>query len=208
MIDWLASDVVAPLIVGIVTSGAFLFLLSRIRPRIGVSQWLCRKPDHNTKSGVSFRYVVKIRNRTRSPVVDFHLRLTMIVRSEIDNQLLFSRVKLPWFQDAGGERDLMVLGAYDRKDPETRFLYRFIFTFDQTLEDCFAKHPGAFLRLQIVARHAFSGFSSVIEHTYRQHDITSREFKLGDTLDVTDAQLTPTTNSENNETIHEKDGFG
>lgn len=162
-----ASSVLASII--------FVLFFSRIRPRIDISEKICRS---KADEGDGEDFEIKIINRSRVPCVNLRAELQLV------KQIIVPSGYVQIWEDVELVRpNPMQIEKYDRKDQYG--LYAFYFRARQNLEELWADDTTSFLRLRVFATHSLSGFSKVFVRNYFKKSVLARgEFVSGDSFEI------------------------
>ncbi len=170
------DKVVLATLVGLITSGIFLFVLARFRPMIDISPVIARGADTNDGRTI---YRIKVINHTRCPIVDIKAQLHIFKNHQTATGEIWKSKAI-----ALRRSDPMVIDKYDRADVDANYAYRFV-TYDD-LESIWNDDNVQFLRFRIYAKHSISGFGGFSYHDYRlkRNSIKPGEFSKGDTFEI------------------------
>ncbi|ADN78317.1 hypothetical protein [Geobacter sulfurreducens] len=176
---WLITildKVVLATLVGLITSGIFLYILSRFRPTIDISPEIACGAD--TTDGRAI-YRIKVINRTKAPIVDIKAQLHIFKNHQTATGEIWKSKPI-----ALRRSDPIVIDKYDRSDRDANYAYRFV-TYDD-LEAIWHNDNVQFIRFRIYARHSISGFGVFAYKDYRlkRHSIKAGEFSKGDTFEI------------------------
>jgi len=177
--SWLVfvlDKIILSIFAGLITSGIFLLILSRYRPKIDISPKVAR--GSSTKTGEVI-YRIKVINRTSAPITDIRAQLHIYKNYQTAKGEIWKthaiELKRP---------DPISIDKYDPKDKNTNYAYRFL-TYSN-LEKIWNDDASQFLRFRIFARHSVSGFGGFFFKDYRlkRNSIIDGEFSKGDTFEI------------------------
>jgi len=173
---WIMDKAVLAILIGVVSNGMFLYIMSRFKPKIEISSTIAHGAD--TVSGKSI-YRIKVINRTKSPIVDIRAQLHIFKMHQTATGEIY-KSKAVGLQRA----DPIVFDKYDKCDKDANYAYRFV-TYDN-LETLWGNDNVQFLRFRIYARHSVSGFGTFASKDYRlkRNSIKEGEFSKGDTFEI------------------------
>lgn len=179
MPDWLIfilDKIILAVLVGLITSGIFLVILSRFKPKIDISSKIAR--GVSTKTG-EIVYRIKVINRTSASITDIRAQLQILNNYQTATGEI-------WKSDAIELRrsDPISIDKYDKKDEEANYAYRFLTYAD--LNKRWNDDKSQFLRFRIFARHSISGFGGFFFNDYRlkRKSIIEGDFSKGDTFKI------------------------
>ena len=171
---WLLDKVFLAALVGVVGSGIFFLLLSRLKPKVQISD--CIAKGKNTRGEDTYR--IKVINRSSRSIADIRAEL-QVIRGSIEGQCVQRTEKIDLRR-----QDPMIIGAFSRDPENTDYAFRFITykSLDQLLED---SSVTAF-RFRIFCRDLMSGFGTLHSKTYLRDEkiIVPGDFRRGDTFEV------------------------
>ena len=173
---FLIDKVVLAVLIGVVSSAIFFFVLSRLTPKLEISPQIAK--GRSTLDGATI-YRIKVINRTKKPVTDIRAQLHRITSYQTKGGAIFKSKPLKLQRSAP-----LVIDKYDKKDPDAGYAYRFL-TFedlDSIWEDDTVQH----LMFRIVCKHSLSGFGGVFKMPYRvkKATIKSGDFAKGDSFEI------------------------
>jgi hypothetical protein len=156
---------VLSLVVGLIGSYVFLWVIYLRRPRVLVSDHILRGYD---EVGGELKYRIKVINRTRAPLIDIHAQLHRVYRFS-ESRIQSKRVDLRQNQP-------LVIAAWKKGDPTAPWAYRF------TADTLDIDEMNSEIRFRMICRHARSGASTLIEKTYPISRVIDGTFDDGDSL--------------------------
>lgn len=179
MPDWLIfifDKIILAIIIGLITSGTFLIILARFKPKIDISPKIAR--GLSTKTGETV-YRIKVINRTRAPITEIRAQLHIFKNYQTATGEI-------WKSDAIELKrsDPIIIDKYDRKDENANYAYRFL-TYED-LDEKWSDDSSQFLRFRIFARHSVSGFGRFFLKDYRLkiNTILDGDFSKGYTFEI------------------------
>jgi hypothetical protein len=147
----------------------FLYLL---RPSIDISPFIAEQGAGNDKT-----FGFKIINRTPYPIVDISAELVLVTPKNVPGGTVHAGREIPLLRSRFFELD-----KFDAKDKDANYALRIgcgedirrLWQSDEQL-----------LRLSIIAKHSFSGFSKVVSKNFHtKGDIKSGKHRAGNSLEV------------------------
>lgn len=172
-------DNLAAIILGVlsslVASIIFLLFLTRLRPKIEISDQISKSVSSSGKT----IYRIKIINRTRVPIINVKAQLHRMIPNTVPGGIIYISKEIT-FQ----RHEIMELSKFDKKDKTASYAYRFR-SYD-VLEDLWQDDTQAYLRFRIYATHSVSGFSRVFRKDYftKRNTIITGEFDFGASMKV------------------------
>jgi hypothetical protein len=170
------DKIVLATFVGTISSGIFLYILSRFRPNIEIAPVIAKGCDTNNEKTL---YRIKVINRTKSPIVDVKAQLHILKNHQTATGSIYksSPIKLK-------RSHQMVIDGYDKSDSDANYAYRFVTYSD--LEINWVDDNVQFLRFRIFARHSISGFGKLVYKDFRlkRNSIKGGEFSKGDSFEI------------------------
>ena len=175
MNDFLDKVVLAAL-VGIMSNGMFLILLSKLRPRLEISPWIAR--GKSTIDGrVIFR--IKVINRSKYPVTNIRAQIHLMKPYQSSGGEVWKSKAIKLVRD-----NPMVLDRYAKKDPDVNYAFRFV-TYEN-IDELWLDDTVQFIRFRTTCQHGLSGFGGYFSRDYRlkRRTIKDGDFSKGDTFDI------------------------
>lgn len=143
-------------------SSAFLLVLFKLRPKIEISEEIA---DQSNQNGPCFAF--KLINKSRYQIFDISMEAMLITPVQVPGGAVYNPTELPLRRSHFHE-----LGGFNKKDTTAHYALRVATLVD--LREVW-KSDSQFLRVNVVSRHALSGFSGV--HTMVFH--TKGQIKIG-----------------------------
>lgn len=173
---FILDKIVLAVFVGLITSGIFLIILSRFKPKIDISPKIAR--GISTKTG-EVVYRIKVINRTRSPLTDIKAQLHIYKNYQTATGEIWKSDPIELKR-----ADPISINKYNRKDEDSDYAYRFL-TY-VILDEKWSDDSSQFLRFRIFARHSLSGFGGFFFKDYRlkRNSIMEGDFSKGDTFEI------------------------
>ncbi|HZG53101.1 MAG TPA: hypothetical protein VEZ40_13275 [Pyrinomonadaceae bacterium] len=170
------DKVVLAVLVGIVSNGMFLILLSRLRPRLIISPYIAR--GKSTLDGrLIFR--IKVINRSKYPVTNIRAQLHLMkpyqsIGGEVSKSKSIRLVRA----------DPIVLDKFSKKDIDVNYAYRFV-TYED-IDKLWGDDTIQFIRFRITCQHGLSGFGGYFFRDFRVKRKTIKEgdFYKGNTFEI------------------------
>ena len=171
------DKVVLATFVGLISSGIFLYILSKYRPRIEISSVIAKGEDTNNGKTI---YRIKVINRTKAPIVYINAQLHIFKRHQTATGEIWKSRPVTL-----NRSNPIAIDKYDKADSDANYAYRFV-TY-ANLEETWNNDNVQFLRFRIVARHSISCFGVLACKDFRlkRNSIKVGEFSKGDSFDVT-----------------------
>lgn len=153
-------------------SFVFLWVLYTFKPKIEISPYIADQ----TVDG-HHRYAFKIINKTKSTVFDVKVQVLLIEPVQVHGGPVNSVKELKLLKDHFFE-----IGPFDLKDSDAHYALRF--ATDDDLAGLWSSNT-AFLRVNIVSRHAMSGFSKVESYIFNTTgSIKEGKHEFGTSIEV------------------------
>ncbi len=153
-------------------SGLFLWVLVHFKPKIEISQYIA---DISTDSDPRFAF--KIINKTKSTIFDVKVQALLINPVQVHGGPVNDVYELSLIKD-----DFFEMGPFDKKDKDAHYALRFGTTDD--LNSLWSQDT-QYLRLNVVSRHAISGFSNVASVIFNTKGIIKKgKHVFGEGMDV------------------------
>jgi hypothetical protein len=167
-----AYEVFFSIATGFVSSLLVVVYLYRLKPNIEISPFIAEQ-----KVGGNVTYGFKVINRTRYAVIDIKMELIVVTPTNVKGGTVKAAKAIPLLRD-----QFFDLGPFSKKDKEAHYALRV---------GCASDIRGLWtldaqdLRFSVIAKHALSGFSSVVSHTYHtKSDIKEGKHVAGNSLQV------------------------
>lgn len=180
--EWLQS-IALGVIGSLVASALYLAVMLSLRPRLGVSSVITRTPTDN--GAPTFRYRVKIVNKSRRDCVDFLVRAYLITEWTIpgarDGEFGVNRVFKPinLSRREGGP-----LPGYRRSDRAGSYAVRIRFE-ESAVQVLNAAEQNQYILLRVSAKDGVSGFPGTVSREYRlATQISNGTFAFGRSMKV------------------------
>lgn len=174
MNDYLA--IIIGVLSSFVASLVFLFLLTRIRPNIEISDKIAKNRD-STTDDVNYR--IKIINKTSRSIINVQAQLHLISIIAVAGGMIEHNKKIALRTDK-----IMELSKFNLKDKNAEYAYRFIPT--KNIEELWDDDVHSFLRFKISATDSLSGFCKVVKKDFhvKNNSIEEGVFEFGNSLDI------------------------
>jgi len=168
--------IIEPIITGVAASLTasliFIWVLYNFKPLIEISPCIADQTvddDH--------RYAFKIINKTHSRIFDVKVQVLLLKSVRVHGGPVNSVNEIKLLKDHFFE-----IGPYDLKDEDAHYALRF--GTDQNLRDLWSSNT-QFLRVNVVSRHSFSGFSKVESFIFdTKGSIKKGKHEFGKGMDV------------------------
>ena len=177
--SWLVNffdKVILAILVGLITSVIFFYILSKFRPKIDISKAIAKGADKKDGRPI---YRIKVINRTKYPIIDIKAQLHIFENQQTANGEIWKSMTIELKRS-----DPIVIDKYDKSDRDALYAYRFV-TYND-LEALWGYDNVQFLRFRIYARHALSGFGTFAYQDFRlkRNSIKVGDFSKGDTFEI------------------------
>ena len=175
MINHLLEILLTGVIVGVVANALYLLMLSRLRPKVQISEHIAKGEEPHT--GMRFR--VKVINRTRWPITDIKAQLHLVWNRQEAGGAIYRSKLIRLVQDAP-----IAIDKYSKKDTEANYAYRF--ATQEPLDTIWVDDAQQFLRFRLICKHSLSGFGGFFVQDFRvkRHAIRNGSFVKGDTCEI------------------------
>jgi hypothetical protein len=172
---WILDKAVLAIFVGLTANGMFLFIISRFRPKIDISQHIAYRLDKNGQPV----YRIKVINRTKHPIVDIKAQLHVFRSRQTATGEIWVSTSINFKQS-----DPIMIDKHDKIDKDANYAYRFV-TYEN-IDNIWNDENIQFLRFRIYAKHSISGFGKFVSKDYRlkRNTIKEGEFSKGDTFEI------------------------
>lgn len=173
---YIMDRVFIAILVGLITSGIFLLILSECRPKIDISPIIAKGVA--TTNGKTI-YRIKVINRTRSAIVDIKAQLHIFKAHQTATGEIWKSNSIELRRS-----DPLAIEKYDKSDADVNYAFRFL-TYED-LDSIWSDDKVQFLRFRIYAKHSISGFGGFSFQDFRlkRKSIRSGDFSKGDTFDI------------------------
>ncbi|MCL2072116.1 MAG: hypothetical protein FWH07_07800 [Oscillospiraceae bacterium] len=152
------------IISGIMASVVFFLFLMFVRPKINISDKICRENSTNI-----FR--IKIVNKTHSMLMN--VKYTLYYCQKSGDGVYVAR------EISATETDLYVISKYSKKDINAEYAVRVKYEIDDDI--CISN---GWLEFTICASHGFSNTSTCIKKRYSNSDISTGIFETGTSMRI------------------------
>ena len=142
------ESIITGIAASLTASLIFLWVLYNFKPSIQISPHIA-----DQTVGGDYRYAFKILNRTRSRIFDVKVQVLLLDPVRVHGGPVNSVREIRLLKDHFFE-----IGPFDLNDKDAHYALRF--GTDQNLRELWSS-PTQFLRVNVVSRHALSGFSKV-----------------------------------------------
>ncbi|MEC7753792.1 MAG: hypothetical protein VYB44_07165 [Bacteroidota bacterium] len=162
---------------GIISSLMFLYFLTKVRPKISISENIAK--DTLTIRGETLPcFRVKIVNKTwRSKIYDIEAQLFLLRFDATEGGHNIFMDKIPLLKEK-----VWSLNCINKNDQHAEFAYQFICTDD--LDGMWKENNN--IEIIVRARHAFSGFTKTVRKRYyiKSNAIKNGSFKFGNNMEI------------------------
>lgn len=163
------NGIVTGVLAGLIASAIFYLMMNIVRPKILLSDKICRrKIDDEGNELVE----VKVVNKTKAMLMNSKYSLYLETVYE-DNLIDIEEVNPV-------KSDLKCIDKYSKKDEKARYAVRFSYLINKEL----LNKNGVRLSFVIFGKHAWSNTSSYVRKIYQVKDIVDGIFEKGTSLDI------------------------
>jgi hypothetical protein len=159
----------------LIASVVFLLFLTRVRPRIIISECIAKGTSANGKA----IYRIKVINRTRVPIINVKAQLHFMRPTVAPGGIIYisKEIKLQ-------RSEIMELSEFNLKDNTAAYAYRFRSYED--LDESWNDDKQSYLRFRLYATHSISGFSRVFRKDFhtKRNSIVDGDFAFGNSVEV------------------------
>ncbi|MGA2824360.1 MAG: hypothetical protein ABSE72_12640 [Bacteroidales bacterium] len=169
------ESVVIGVLSSLVASLIFLFYLTRVRPKIEISDQVARTISASGKT----IYRIKVINKSRVPIINIKTQLHVMRPTTVPAGIIYISKDITFQQS-----EIMELSKFDTQDKTAAYAYRFR-SYD-ALDDLWSEDSQSYLRFRIRATHSVSGFTRVFRKDYytRRNSIMYGEFDFGNSMKI------------------------
>jgi hypothetical protein len=154
----------------LIASIVFLLFLTRLRPRILISDQIAKSTSDSGKK----IYRIKVVNETKVPIINVKAQLHLMNPNMAPGGIIFISKEIS-FQRS----EMLEIAAFDSKDKAAEYAYRFRSYED--IDNLWSDDAHSYLRFRIYATHSISGFSRVFRKDYhtKRNTIIEGDFAFG-----------------------------
>jgi hypothetical protein len=166
------KDIVVPILIGVLSSALFLFLASRVKPRLRISPHIASMPH---AGGCGPGYGVKVVNLSRRSATELKARLALVRKIAVAGGLINKTEDFFLEKDSVFELPGMSENLEDSA-------FRFITTND--IENDWAS-PN-YILFSVSAKDSLTGFSKVFSQSYvlKRDVLKAGEFEIGHSMRI------------------------
>lgn len=159
----------------IIAATIFVLFFSKIRPRIEISEQICRS---RADDGTGEDFEIKIINRSGFPAINLRAELQLV------RQVVVPEGYVQIWDDVALIRpNPLQIEKYAKKDQQG--MYAFYFRTLENLDELWKDDTTSFLRIRIFATHSLSGFSKVfVKNYFKKSVLVLGEFTAGDSFEI------------------------
>lgn len=172
---YLVQSVLIGVLSSLAASALFLVVLFRLRPEIEISPYIAVGLSKTGKKTYRFKFV----NRAKRNAINVRARVIYTTPKNVpDGTVLNNR-------NIGLTRDLIFeLPKFDTGDKEANYAYRLMTSED--LEDIWSNEDSAYVRFQLIATDALTGFSRVFHKSFhtKRSCLRPGSHRFGESLEV------------------------
>jgi hypothetical protein len=170
----LLYEIFFSVVTGFIGSFLVVMFLYRLKPKIEISPYIAEQPIPNSSQKV---YGFKIINRTPYPVIDIQMELVLVSPINVPGGSVKAARAIPLLRD-----NFFQLAKFDPKDKEANYALRV--GCEQDIRSIWV-NDSQDLRLNVIAKHAMSGFSVIRSHVFHTRaDIRPGKHAFGNDLRV------------------------
>lgn len=172
-------EYILAIIIGVLSSAVacliFLLFLSRIRPKIIISDQIAK--EKSIKGSIAYR--IRVINKTHRPIMDIKAQLHRVTLIVVPGGTIPKVKEIPLKRS-----EIMELPKFDPRDKEANYAYRFV-TYEN-VEEIWGDDTKSYLRFRIYAKDSLSGFGKVFIKNYhtKRNSIKEGSFKVGNSLEI------------------------
>lgn len=172
-------EYILAIIIGVSSSAVasliFLLFLSRIRPKIIISDQIAKQTS--IKGSISYR--IRVMNKTHRSIMDIKAQLHRVTLILVPGGTIPKVRKIPLKTS-----EIMELPKFDPRDKEANYAYRFV-TYEN-IEEIWGDDTKSYLRFKIYAKDSLSGFGKVFTKNYhtKRDSIKAGIFEVGNILKI------------------------
>ncbi len=168
------TQIIVGILSSILAAGLFLYLLSKLRPEIEISEHIA-KSEQEGKT----KYSIKILNKSKRDAINLRIEADLLSAVIVPNGSILTSQALVLKKPV-----LMVLPKNDKRDTDANYAFRLVI--DEPIDKLWQDESTQFIRVKIFAQDEMSNFGKVFEREYRtkRNSIKEGQFKFGDTLEV------------------------
>src|SRR5258708_4962400 len=158
---------------GLATSGLWLFIFLRFKPKIGISDFIRKSPKDNKT------YQIKVINRSGSPALNVKAQLHLMNRLKAEEGEFTNSIPIQLRR-----RELFQLST---RDPQKKgaAVFRFAIDTDLTdLDDLKKRYPHSYLAFRLFATHPITQFGRLFKQDYPWDRIKEGDWKAEESLKV------------------------
>jgi hypothetical protein len=171
-------NVLLSLSIGVLSSIAasliFLLSVSRVRPRIVISDKIARTVEADGKTA----YIIKIINKSKRPAVNIRADLFLVTPKTIPGGMMLDSKEIPLRRT-----DPLAFYKYETKEEMkcAEGKYAFLFCTNTDLEAAWGNDSHTYLRFRIYCIDSLTGFGKLFTKIYYKPsiDIVNGEFQFG-----------------------------
>lgn len=166
-------SIIAGIVSGLISSGLFFWIMSRLQPKMLISECICKGED---KNGTFYGF--KILNLTKHNIIDLRLEVQLKTPFNSNGGSNFSMEWIKLKKDY-----ILQFPKYDPNDKNAD--YALIVATRDNLEELWCD-PAQHLEMRIYGKHALSGIRKSFTQKYytKKNCIKAGLFNFGKTFDI------------------------
>ena len=164
--EFLLVSTIIGVLSGIIASLVFFHLLTRIRPKLQISDKIAKKKSSGTSE---VAYKIKVINKTHHPIINVKAQLHLVTPVVVPGGILLKTREIPLKRN-----EILCIEKFDSNDEQAKYAFRFV-TYEN-IDDIWKEDEKSFLRFRVIATDSFSGFTKVFVKDYQRLS-TFYEFK-------------------------------
>jgi len=175
MFEYMLLSVIIGILSSVIASIIFLTFLTRVRPKIEISNQIAKGKSLTTGDII---YRIKVINKTRHSIINIKAQLHLVTPIVVPGGILLKTKEIPLKRS-----EVMCLEKFDPKDEQAKYAFRFV-TYED-IEKSWSDDKRSFLRFRIVATDSISGFSKVFTKDYHTKSLIKEgEFEYGASMEI------------------------
>jgi len=169
----IVGNILLSILSGLVASGVFLLVLSKLRPSIEISPFIAREKDDDGKF-----FTFKIVNKSRRSCIGVKVDASLAKQTNVQGGHTFWTKQLPLKQT-----EVFEISRNDKKDSNADYAWRFVT--DEDLDKIWGS-DNDLVRFRVLATDSLTGFSRAFVHQFRlaRNSIKDGSHHFGNDLNV------------------------
>jgi len=167
--------VVIGVLSSVIASLIFLSFLTRIRPKLEISDQIAKGKSLTTEDII---YKIKVINKTRRPIINVKAQLHLVTPIVVPGGILLKSKEIPLKRS-----EVMYIEKFGPNDEQAKYAFRF--TTYEKIEDIWKDDRQSFLRFRIIATDSISGFTKAFSKDYHTKNLIKEgEFEFGNSIGI------------------------